>query len=131
MKISQLSNYGDVKDPEKILDYLRVIDRDLSNIFLVIQGRVRFGSATTNTVAGAIGENIAGEFRIFNATTTTVSASATTEFTTSHRLGAIPVGFIMINKTKAGDLYMPSASATSATFISSTTATQYTVFLLK
>lgn len=129
MKFVKLFNYtGDNKRDKKFIDnILRALNTDLTNIFNIFNGRIRFGTATD----GFRGENIAGEFQIFNATTTTVSASATTEFTISHGLGASPIGFLLINKGGLGNIYMPTVSATSATFVSSTTSTQYTVFLLK
>lgn len=112
---------------EMIENYTKGADTDLINIFNALKGRIRFGAV----VDGYRGENMAGEFQIFNATTITASASATSECVVAHGLGSIPVGFIEVNKNFLGNIYMKSATSTNAVFVSSTTGTEYKVFLLE
>ena len=99
------------------------VDTDLNNIFLCLQGRVRFGDGVT----GARGENISGEFRTFTTST------ANTEVVVPHTLGAIPVGRIVIGQNKSGSLY----SSTTAwdknnIYVKSDVASvTFNIFLLK
>ena len=124
MKLSKLSNYVGFKI-SKSEDYIRNADTDLKNLFLFTQGRIRFGSGTTNT----FGENVAGEYWVV--TTPTVTNY---EFSITHNLGAVPTGgYLVTSQNGAGDLYTATGSntATKAYFRSNVTSTNFTVFLLK
>lgn len=91
---------GDVKEQ------IPVLQNNLDNIFRCLNGRVRFGTG----VDGARGENIAGEFQRF-----TSDVSANTEFSVTHTIGAVPIGYIVIGQDKAGSLYQLNNTGTSWT----------------
>ena len=118
MKLTKTSNYNgfSITQPQ---DYIQNVDADLTNIFDAFKGRIRFGKIAN----GYRGENIEGEFRVFTATGSTASVA--------HTLGTQAIGFLLINKTGFGDLYLVSSDKATATFASSSTSNTYTVFLLK
>lgn len=126
MKINKISNTVGFRpdDPER---HIKTVDGDLVNLFLLSQGRVRFGDGGDNTN----GENIAGQFQQF-----TSDASANTEFNVAHTVGSIPVGAIVLWQDKAGDLYQGPTTGTNWTvtqvsFKSSGSSVEYKVFLVK
>lgn len=114
----------DSNQEKSIMDYLKVIDYDLSNLFLCLQNRVRFGSGTDGTE----GENISGEFQVF-----TTSATPDAENTIAHTLGAVPIGYIVLKQDKAGSLYSGTTTWTSTNIYlkSDIASVTFTVFLLK
>jgi hypothetical protein len=122
MRLSKSSNY--VGDKTDIKVYQRSIDTDLASLYLWTQGRVRLGSG----VDGARGENIDGEFQVF---TSSIVAGAINVI--NHTLSATPIGWIVVKQNWGGVLYTGTNSPTNTTitFISTTTTTGYTVFLLK
>jgi hypothetical protein len=118
MKLSKLSNY--VNNEKSKENYLKSADTDLINIFNAFKGRIRFGASTN----GYRGENIEGEYRTYTASTTAGTAVV-------HTLKVAPTGFLVVQKTGWGDLFWSSANSANVTFVSSTTAVTYTVFLMK
>jgi hypothetical protein len=103
------------------------VDTDLKNLFLCLQGRVRFGNSTNNLS----GENIMGEFVVY-----TTNATPNTEDKISHTLGSIPVGYLVISKDKACDVYQKSNTGTAWTttniYLKATVASaSVTLFLLQ
>ena len=120
MKLTKISTAVRIKpgDPENH------VDADLIKLFLFTQGRVRFGSGTD----GDRGENIQGEFQVI-----TTHATPDTETAYAHTLGAVPIGYIVLNADKAGVIYS-GGSAWTATNIylrSDVASVTATVFLLK
>lgn len=109
MKIAKTNIYRDralqINDPE-LKKQLKRADQDMANLFLAMQGRIRFGTGTD----GDRGENIAGEFQIVSDT-----GNANTEFSFTHGLGAVPVGFLVINIDKGGVVYDSGTAWTSTT----------------
>ena len=85
MKLAKQSN---TNKPE-----LRSINTDLTSLFTALQGRIRFGDGGD----GDRGENLSGEFQLF-----TSHASANTEFSVTHTLGSVPVGYLILGQDKAG-----------------------------
>lgn len=81
-------------------------DTDVGNIITCINGRIRFGPG----ISGNNGENIAGQFL-----TITTNATPDTEDTFTHKIGAIPVGYIVIGQSKAGSLYQLATTGTAWT----------------
>ena len=126
MRIAKFTNYRniDFKDPRKINDFLGNIDMDLKSLFLALQGRVRFGSG----VDGDSGENISGEFQVISDT-----GIANAEFSVSHTLGSIPVGYLVLKINNAGVVYDSGTvwTKTNAYFKSSAANSNVTLFLLK
>ena len=119
MKIAKQSNNN--------RNELRAVDTDLIALFTAMQGRIRFGDGGD----GDRGENIHGEFQLF-----TSHASANTEFSVTHTLGSIPVGYLVLGQDKAGSLYQLSDTGTAwtTTTISlkcSIASVKFLVFLLK
>ena len=121
MKLAKTSNYNGFKIT-KPDDYIQNVDTDLINIFNAFKGRIRFGEVSN----GYRGENIEGEYRVFTSSATT---NATT--TVAHTLGAIPTGFLLINKGGFGDVRISTSNKDNITFATSVTSTSFTVFLLK
>ena len=121
MKLAKISNWTPKSDIEK---YVKDIDTDIKNIVLFSLGRVRFGAATD----GARGENISGEYQVFTSVITN-----TAENIISHGMGSVPIGYIIVNQNASGSLYTSGTSWTTSNVYlrSSTTNTQYTIFLLK
>ena len=120
MKLSRLSvagkrNIGDLEDH---------VHTDLTNLFLWSQGRVRFGTGTD----GDRGENIDGEFQVFTSNATPDTADSIT-----HTLGAVPIGFLVVNLDKGAVIYDSGTAWTTTTISLKTTvaSTLVTVFLLK
>jgi hypothetical protein len=105
-------------------DPITAIDTDLTNLFLLSQGRVRFGDGGD----GDRGENMSGEFQVY-----TSNGSADTEDAITHGIGAVPIGFIVINTDKGGVTYdSGTAWTTTQIFLkNSTTSATTTLFLLK
>ncbi len=105
-------------------DPLSAIDTDLTNLFLLSQGRVRFGDGSD----GARGENISGEFQVY-----TSNGSADTEDAITHGLGAVPVGYIVVKQDAASSVYDSGTAWTSTTIYlkQSGTGVATTLFLLK
>lgn len=83
------------------------IDIDLKNICLALQGRIRFGPNLPNNNNG---ENIMGQF-----VTYTTNSTPNTQDTVSHQLGSIPIGYIVISKSAACDVYQQSNTGTTWT----------------
>jgi hypothetical protein len=117
-----------VAKPNQVPDEFELqVDNDLVNIFTALKGRIRFGTGTN----GDRGENISGEFQNF-----TSDASANTEFSVTHTLGAVPIGAIVLWQDKSGSLYQGPTTGTNWTsttiyFKSAGTSVNYLVFLLK
>jgi len=104
-----------------------LIDTDLVNLFLLSQGRVRFGGGGD----GDRGENLSGFFQLF-----TTSATPDAENTIAHGLGSIPVGFLIMYQDKAGSLYQGPTTGTNwdATNIylkSDVASVTFLIFVLK
>lgn len=123
MKIAKQSNFVGF-DKVSVDDYGREVDNDLVNIFLAMQGRIRFGGGGD----GDRGENIAGEFQVVADT-----GAADTEFSVTHGLGSIPIGFLVTNIDKGGVIYDSGTAWTTTTIYLKCSAANaaVTVFLLK
>lgn len=127
MKIAKENIYRDrnlvVEDPE-LRNQLRRMDQDMTNLFLFSQGRVRFGDSGD----GDRGENISGEWQVISDT-----GSADTEFSVTHTLGAVPVGYFVTKTNKGGVVYASTTAWTSSTIYLKCSAanTAITIFLLK
>lgn len=108
MKIVKISNRQliDIKDTNKIRNYLNDIDSDVKNLELFTQGRVSFGSG----VDGERGQNISGEFQEF-----TTSATPDAENTIAHTIGSVPIGYVIMHQDKAGSLYQGPTTGTNWT----------------
>lgn len=91
---------------QKMENYISDMDKDVKSLFAILQGRVRFGAGTTATN----GENISGQFVQF-----TSDGVADAEFTVSHTMGVIPIGYIILWQDKAGSLYQGPATGTAWT----------------
>jgi hypothetical protein len=103
MKTSKISDYNNFngKNPES---WARDVNTDLNNIFLCLSSRIRFGA---NNTATNMGENIDGQFVNY-----TTNATPDTEDTIAHNLGTVPKGYIVMSKSKAGDIYQQATTGT-------------------
>ena len=123
MNVSKTSNLKDFNKGDAT-QWAGAVDNDLSIIFLVLQGRVRFGS-TGKTVNK--GENILGQF-----VTYTSNATPNTQDTVPHNLGSVPVGYIVVSKDKAGDVYKSAAFTSMNMYLKcSAASTTVTMFLIQ
>jgi hypothetical protein len=120
LKIAKSFTYNTGADLES---NMRRLEQDLSQIFEAFKGRVRFGTGAD----GDRGENISGEFQVVTTST------ANTAFSVTHSLGAVPIGFLVINNNTKGVVYDSGTAWTDTTIslkCSEATAT-LTLFLLK
>lgn len=120
MKVGKTFTYN---SGQEIESNIRRIEQDLTQLFTLSQGRIRFGNGITTER----GENISGEFR------TIVTTTADTEVTVPHTLGSVPIGYLVINIDKGGVIY-DSGTAWTKTNIyikCSSADTTAKVFLIK
>jgi hypothetical protein len=105
-------------------EYLLGIDNDLIQLFTWSKGRVRFG----DIVNGSRGENISGNWLTF-----TSSATPNAENTITHKVGAIPIGYLVVQQDKAGSLYNGTTvwSDTKLYLKCSVASVTFKIFLLK
>jgi hypothetical protein len=126
MKIGKQMTFREIdfNDKKKVKEYVRIIDSDLANLFLALQGRVRFGDETD----GAEGENISGMWQVVADTGT-----ANTEFAVTHTLGSVPVGYLVTKISNAGVIYDSGTTWTTTNIYlkSSAANSAVTLFLLK
>ena len=120
-------NYTSSKYADDPLANLTEINQDLLNLFMFLQGRVRFGQGTS----GNDGENMYGQWL-----TITTNAVANTEDTFTHSCGVVPVGYLTVWQDKAGSLYQSPTVGTdwTTTTISlkcSVASVTFKLFLLK
>jgi hypothetical protein len=120
MKVAKTFVYNEKQSMES---NIRRLEQDTSQLFEAFKGRIRFGTGTD----GDRGDNISGEWQVVT------SADANTEFEVTHGLGAVPIGFLVINVDKGSVIY-DSGTAWTATsiFLKATEATTtMKIFLLK
>lgn len=123
-KVSSVNDFNSTTPQQWVSE----ADNDFKNICLALQGRLRFGGNSTGNSAG---ENIMGQFITY-----TTNATPNTEDTINHQLGSIPIGYLIISKSKSCDIYQQANTGTSWTsskiFLKSTVAsTSITLFLLQ
>ena len=113
-----------VEDFDKLNDYLNILDDDINALFNLSHSRIRFGAGTD----GSRGENVSGEFQVVADT-----GSANTEFSITHTMGAVPIGYLVTNIDKGAVIYdSGTAWTTTQIHLKSTVANcAVTVFLLK
>jgi hypothetical protein len=87
-------------------DQVRLLQVQVSKLFLMLQGRVSFGTG----VDGVKGQNISGEWQEF-----TTSATPDAENTIAHTIGSVPLGYIVVAQNKAGSLYQMDDTGTAWT----------------
>lgn len=102
----KLANTIKLRTDIEFKDQVPVLQNNIDNLFRCLNGRVRFGRGTD----GDRGENLAGEFQQF-----TSDGSANTEFSVTHTLGSVPVGYIILGQDKAGSLYQLATTGTAWT----------------
>lgn len=110
-----------------LTEQLPIIQSNFDKLFDLAQGRIRFGRGTD----GDRGENISGQFQQF-----TSDGSANTEFSISHSLGSVPIGYIVLWQDKAGSLYQGPSTGTAWTSSTiylkcSVSSVTFKVFLIK
>lgn len=126
MRLSKISNIVNLNldNKESIRGYIRSIDLDLKNLFLLSQDRIRFGDGTD----GQKGENMSGEFQVVADT-----GAVDTEFSVTHTLGVTPIGYLVTKINKGGVVYDSGTAWTSTTIYLKCSAANaaVTLFLLK
>lgn len=114
---------------------IRILQEQIDKLYLLGQGRVRFGDGTTGTA----GENLSGEFVEFTSDATPdteFSVSTATGGTFRQGSGTIPVGRIILWQDKAGSLYQGPTTGTAWTnttvqFKCDVASVTFKVFLIK
>ena len=125
MIVNKLLNYNSSRYSDDNHDGdIKEIDKDLVTIVNCLQGRVRFGSGND----GSDGENMSGQWQVVADTGT-----ANTEFSVTHTVGAVPVGYLVTKINKGGVVYDSGTTWTSTTIYLKCTSANATVslFLLK
>lgn len=122
MDLAKASNLNKL-DKENLHEYVRVLDDDVRKLFQFSQARVRFGDGTDGDE-----ENVSGKFQ-----SVADSGVAGVEFSITHTLGAVPVGFFVTKINKGGIVYDSGTTWTSTTVYFKCTASSaaITVYLLK
>lgn len=129
MQVNKTSNYSASQYSDKEQDTVG-IDKDLITLFQALQGRIRFGSGTS----GTSGENIGGTWIKF-----LTSNTSGNEVQVAHKLGTVPLGYLVVTQDKAGSVYAEpgglgiNTAWTSGTsyFKSNVTNANFLVFLLE
>lgn len=108
-------------------EQIRILQLQIDKLYHLLQGRVSFGTG----VDGVSGQNIDGEWQSF-----TVSAGANVEFNIAHTIGSIPLGYIVVSQSAAGQLYQQAGTgtawtATQISLKSTVDAVSYLIFLVK
>lgn len=107
MRISErldVSNVGKADDYATLLDrFQQSCERTIRQITQSLNGGLGFGNGTER-------DNFDG--RWFGVTT---PATPDTSFVFTHNLGRVPVGFLIFDKDKAGDVYRVSSTTTTIT----------------
>lgn len=97
-----LSRVGTAQDYSSLLDrFQQAVKRYVEKIVSVLNGQVGFGNGTDL-------DNLQG--RWINVTS---SGVADTDFTVTHNLGRIPVGFLLVAADKAAVVYRGTVAWTS------------------
>ena len=120
MRLSRTNSLNEQGNPATTF---RRVDQDLRNLFFFTQGRVRFGDGSEGS-----SENVSGSFHVVADT-----GSADAEFSISHSLGSVPVGFLVTNISNGGVVYDSGTAWTDTTIYlkSSASNSAVTIFLLK
>ena len=85
-------------------------DLQIQKIIEAFQGRLTFLDTSNQAGDGRHSENMDGVFEVVSDT-----GSADTEFSVTHGLGRIPVGFIIMKSSKGGFTYDSGTTWTSTT----------------
>lgn len=86
--------------PEQLGRFAQMLQKWMRNLVtLVINGHIGFGD-------GTLRDNLDGAWA------TTTFALANTDVTLTHNLGRVPVGYIVMTKSQAGDVYTGSIAST-------------------
>lgn len=83
-----------------LIDFLRMFRRKWESVTGVINGRVGFGDGTNPDNIDLVWKSV------------TTPGSANTDFTVTHNLGRLPVGYLVVSKDKACDVYDGSVAST-------------------
>lgn len=137
MKTSNFSNLHIDKEgkflPEDVpqfVQYMRNSDSDLSRIFVMVSGQLRFGT-TANL---KFGENLFGQWVIKSDTGTANVEFSVTHSLSSETIGIIPANYLVTSISKAGVVYKDPAgtawTTTTAYFKCSTANTAVNIFLM-
>ncbi len=124
MIVHQTLNYNASRYATDDKADIKEVDRDLKRIYDCLQGRVRFGNGNSDSN----GENIDGQWKVISDTGT-----INTEFSLSHSLGSIPVGYLVTKINKGGVIYDSGTAWTSTNIYLKCSAANATVsiFLLQ
>jgi hypothetical protein len=116
-----VSNSGDPQDYTSLIDRFRQATKKyVERLANILNGQISFGNGTAL-------DNMQG--RWINVIT---PVAPDTDFTVTHSLGRIPVGFITIRTDKAGVIYLGTVAATAQdlTLKCSTASTTIRIFVI-
>jgi hypothetical protein len=106
--------------PSMLVNFAKAVLRAWQLLTTVINGQVSFGN-------GVASDNISGVWA-----TVADTGAANTDFTITHNLGRIPVGYLVMTSSIATDIYTGSVAATKTqiTLRSSAAHAAITLFIL-
>jgi hypothetical protein len=118
MKATPNLNFTTISPTQSALDnFVQMIKNVYQNLVTVINGNIGFGDGTNS-------DNISGNW----ATVITPNV-ANTDFVITHNLGRVPVGYLVMIKSAAVDVYTGSAAATKTQITLRATVTSVTIKL--
>ena len=91
------------KDDKDLIKWSKMVRKLYEQLARVVNGLISFGNGITR-------DNIDGEW-----VTVKDTGAANTDFTVTHNLMRLPVGYFLMNQTKAGVLYQGSVPWTNTT----------------
>lgn len=92
------------KDPPEIKKWALMVRKLYEQLARVVNGLISFGNPTSGR------DNIDGEWASL-----TTPATPDTDFIVMHNLLRLPIGFIVMNQSKAGIIYQGSVPPTTTT----------------
>jgi len=117
------ARFGPVQDSNehatRFIGFIQTLQKQWRNLVSVINGNIGFGD-------GVHADNVNGVWASVN------FPLANTDVTVTHNLGRLPVGYIVMTKSQAGDVYTGSvvATKTQITLRCSTAGTTVSLFIV-
>lgn len=90
------------KDEKSLVRFGALIQKMWRNLSLIINGQINFGDGTSRNNIDGVWANVVAP------------AAPNTDFVVTHNLGRIPVGYWVMEKDRACDVYTGSVAATSS-----------------
>jgi hypothetical protein len=92
----RIANTQVLNQNQPIEDQITILQLQINKLYACLEGRVSFGTGVTGTQSG----NLEGEWRTY-----TSNATPNTEDTLPHTIGSVPLGYLVVNQNKSGNIY--------------------------